>query len=215
MHKDLLGRVIEVGHPVAYSSPGCGAEIGIVTQILPKTIRINGGSCISTHGVLIIKEQYQASGVPEKLDELIDQYKSSFVFDEPKIPSTPAVKSTYAVMFFYGHGEKFFYVAKLPHHSSSHAAYQGMVKGFTDRGYQDEISYNKVSVSRHRNSKWEWVYQVVSQYRVNYELLLKDIKALGLVDFIDQKIPIEDFLILTKNTTDAPAAGLLNIIRNL
>lgn len=215
MHKDLLGRVIEVGHPIAYSSPGCGAEIGMVTQILPKTIRIGGGSCVSPNGVLIIKEQFAASDAQEKLDEMTQMYEQFFVYDVPKVPAAPTVKSTYSVMFFYGHGEKFFYVAKLPHHVSSHASYSEMVKSFTDRGYEDDVAYNKISVARARNSKWEWVYQVVSQYRVNYEFLLKDIKALGLVDFIDQKIPLDDFLILTKNTTDAPAAGLLNILRGL
>jgi hypothetical protein len=84
--KDRIGREVVVGDYITWSGSGSGVDIDIVTQILPKTVRIGYGSkTIDPRWTLVCNEQLEttSAGVKTKA-KLYDQYKDKFNYTKPK-----------------------------------------------------------------------------------------------------------------------------------
>lgn len=55
-HKDFLGRVIEVGDEVVYSTTYTGLYSSKVKALLPKTVRLESETLRNPREVLIVKK---------------------------------------------------------------------------------------------------------------------------------------------------------------
>lgn len=200
MHKDSLGRVVEVGDAICWSSAGSGVDISIVTQIMPKTVKINNGGTIYAQWALVVNEQMEASGQGEKLAKMRADNEKHFVHTKPVV-RVPNPTFRYAVVFVGDPttNKMNVFVAKLPHDNNTPATKpwsqveadlkgRGLILcrqpkngGFNSRGY-DSLKY--------RNNTWAMTNDYYAPYQ---ELLLREIKAVGLESFIDQMVDIEDF----------------------
>ena len=209
MHKDMLGRAVKVGDAICWSSSGSGVEIAIVTQIMPKTVKINNGGTIYTQWSLVVNEQMEASGPAEKLDKMRDDYKKHFDLKKP-IVRVPNPTFRYAVVFVGDPTIKKMsvFVAKLPHDNNTPATkpWSQVETDLKSRGLEFSKTvngYNHRSYSslKFRNNTWS----VSNDYYAPYqELLLREIKAVGLESFIDQLVGIDDF----KNAVASSITGL-------
>lgn len=204
MHTDLLGRVVEVGDVVAWSGSSCGVSISIVTQLLPKTIKLSNNGSIYASQAVVINDQLIASGKAEMITDLTSKYKAQFDYTKPRQGSMKYVYSL--ILMGSPSNEVFIHVAKLKaddSHQASASYHQtvkdlvasGFVMGNAPMGY---YPYQSIALRNNRNSGLKYI---VDSGRIHdYSLKLKDIKALGLDGFIDQSIQYDTFLRIVAGT---------------
>lgn len=199
MHKDMFGRVVEVGDVVCWSGASSGVEIAVVTQLMPKTIKINNGGSIYSQYTVIINEQMDASGQGEQLEKMREEYKEHFDLKKPIVRvKNPTFR--YSVLFVGDQATKkmHVYVAKLPHDNNTPATKswrqvevelqnRGLVFYRTSQTGYHNRSYNAMKC---RNGDW---LVTSDYYGPHQDVLLREIKAIGLEPFIDQLIDIDVF----------------------
>lgn len=209
MHKDIFGRVVEVGDVVGWSGSGSGVDIAVVTQIMPKTIKINNGGSIYAQYAVVLNEQLIASGQGEKFDKMRDQYKEHFDLKKP-IVRTKNPTFRYSVLFVGDPATKqmFVMVSKLPHDNNTPATKtwrqvetdlksRGLIFHKITNGYHHTRGYDSLRFGQ------EWKVSN-DYYAPHQDLLLREIKAIGLEPFIDQLVNIDDF----KNAVASSITGL-------
>lgn len=209
MHKDMFGRVVEVGDVVCWSGASSGVEIAVVTQLMPKTIKINNGGSIYAQYTVIINEQMDASGKGERLEKMREEYKEHFDLKKPIVRAkNPTFR--YSVVFVGDPTTKKMcvVVSKLPHDNNTQAtkSWRQVETELKARGFifhQNSISYHNSRGYDSLRFGREW--KLSNDYYGPYqEMLLREIKAIGLEPYIDQIIDIDMF----KNTVASQITGL-------
>ena len=210
MHKDMFGRVVEVGDVVGWSGSGSGVDTAVVTQIMPKTIKINNAGSIYAPYTVVLNEQMIASGQSEKFDAMRAEYEKYFVHTKPVV-RTPNPTFRYSVAFVGDPTNKKMcaFLAKLPHDNNTAVTkpWHQVETDLKDRGFifvrPSKTGYSSRGYDslKYRNNTWS----VSNDYYAPYqELLLREIKAVGLESFIDQLVGIDDF----KNAVASSITGL-------
>lgn len=191
MHKDIFGRVIEVGDVVGWTCSSSAVSYSMVTQILPKTVRIGGGGTIPVYGIVVLNDQMEASGKGDELLKLREEYRDQFVYDKPRPASK---KSSYSVIFLVDPDTKEVFVRaiKLVWNDTQEqaAAYRDAIKKLQLDGFVmgDAREYYQFIWQK------RGLFNVSSGYRYHqYDLKLMDVKALNLDAYIDQNVPYEAF----------------------
>lgn len=196
MHKDMFGRVVEVGDVVCWSGSSSGVEIAVVTQLMPKTIKINDGGTIYSQYTVIINEQMDASGQGEKLTKMRADNEKHFIHKKPVV-RTPNPTYRYAVVFAGDSNtqEMFVYVARLPHGNGAIGSGWGEIERELRRlgGVFRKTSLygqNRYTSLKYRNSTW-----TISEdyYAPQQGILLRELIALGLDQYYNQRIEIDLF----------------------
>lgn len=207
MLKDILNREIVVGDILAWSGAGSGISIDVVTKILPKTVRVGYGSSVHPGSAMVVTDQMQISDGAEKAATLIKQFKDQFDYAKPPTRMV-ATKFQYALMFMGKPSthEVFLHVGKLQSNTKQENSsnYNKLVKKLNADGFvlcSDYYRNQSVADPVLVNTK----YQVAEGYYHNHQMLLRDIKALGMEAHVDQDIPLHvlkssfsDVLDLTK-----------------
>lgn len=203
MHKDMFDRVIEVGDVVGWSGSGSGVEIAVVTQIMPKTIKINNGGTIYPKYTVVLNEQMIASGKSEKLDKLRDEHKKHFDFKKPVVRNTINPTFRYAVVFVGEIATKKMavYVAKLPHANNDPTTkpWSEVEKDLKARGFimhRNGSSYRSYHTLKPAGENWKVSNDYYGPYQ---DIILRDVKSIGLDVFVDQIIDFDIFTNLVKD----------------
>lgn len=196
MHKDMFGRVVEVGDVVCWSGASSGVEIAVVTQLMPKTIKINNGGSIYSKYTVIINEQMDASGQGEKLEKMRNEYKEHFDLKKPVVRAANPTYRYAAVFVGDTHTQKMFvYVARLPHgNGASGQSWRDIERELSRLGgiFRKTAPYgnNRYTSLKFRNGAWTIPE---GYYGPEQEILLRELTALGLDQYCNQRIEMDLF----------------------
>lgn len=196
MLKDTFGREIKVGDAIAFSSgSSVGVETAIVIKLNPKTVSTNR-KLHTPRDVMIVNDQFIYSGQEARLEAMIKEVEKNFDHSKPVVRvANPTYR--YAAVFVGDNNTQkmFVYVARLPHGNGASGPGWGEIEKELRRLggiFRKTAPYgnNRYTSLKFRNGAWTIPE---GYYGPEQEILLRELTALGLDQYCNQRIEMDLF----------------------
>ena len=182
---DILGREVKVGDiVVSTNNSSSWKQIHVVTRLGSKDrVQVNGCSYVMAEYMMVCTEQYIIAKGEAEANKLIDQYREDFKEEQVK-KKLPSPK--FWILKFSKYNDRNMkprcFVVKLQGNGDEcNKQYKEFISKF-DLSELGGLYANRESL----NAKNLWVYASMNDAKT-----MKELKVLGLEEFIDQEIPFD------------------------